>query len=96
MMDSEELVFRVHAIHRMFEREISEEDVRDVLETGKTIESYPDDEPYPSRLVLGWSATRPIHVVAADNQDQDEVIVITVYEPDPDRWGPGFSERRRS
>ena len=95
-MDSEELVFRVHAIHRMFEREISEEDVRDVLETGKTIEFYPDDEPYPSRLVLGWSATRPIHVVVADNQDQDEVIVITVYEPDPDLWGPGFSERRRS
>ena len=94
-MDSEHLVFRVHAIQRMFEREISREDVRQVLETGTIIESYPDDEPYPSRLVLGWSGVRPIHVVVADNRDEDEIIVITVYEPDPGRWEPGFSERRR-
>ena len=94
-MDSEHLVFRVHAIQRMFEREISREDMRQVLETGTIIESYPDDEPYPSRLVLGWSGVRPIHVVVADNRDEDEIIVITVYEPDPGRWEPGFSERRR-
>jgi hypothetical protein len=79
----------------MFEREISKEDVRQALETGTIIESYPDDEPYPSCLVLGWSGVRPIHVVVADNRDEDEIIVITVYEPDPGRWEPGFSERRR-
>jgi hypothetical protein len=78
----------------MFEREISKEDVRQALETGTIVESYPDDEPYPSRLVLGWSGVRPIHVVVADNRDEDEIIVITVYEPDPGRWEPGFSERR--
>lgn len=93
-MDSEHLLFRVHAIQRMFEREISETEVRQVLEAGTVIESYPDDEPYPSRLVLGWSGERPIHVVVASNPDQDEIIVITVYEPDLDRWKPGFSERR--
>ena len=93
-MGSERLVFRVHAIQRMFERGISDEDVRQVLETGKTIESYPDDEPYSSRLVLGWSGARSIHLVVADNQDQDEIVVITAYEPDPDRWAPGFSKRR--
>jgi len=93
-MGSEHLVFRVHAIQRMFERAISKEDVRKALETGTIIELYPDDEPYPTRLVLGWSGARPIHVVAADNRDQGEVIVITVYEPDLDRWQPGFSERR--
>ncbi len=93
-MDSEHLLFRVHAIQRMFEREISEAEVRQVLETGTVIESYLDDEPYPSRLVLGWSGERPIHVVVASNPDQDEIIVITVYEPDLDRWERGFSERR--
>jgi len=50
---------------------------------------------YPSRLVLGWSRARPIHVVVAYNRDQDEIVVINVYEPDLDRWEPGFSERRR-
>lgn len=46
-------VFRVHAIQRMFQRQVSKQDVRVVLETGETIESYPDDAPFPSRLVLG-------------------------------------------
>src|SRR5688572_438607 len=42
------LVFRVHAIQRMFERGIGETTVRDVLQNGEEIESYPDDLPYPS------------------------------------------------
>jgi len=88
------LVFRVHAVQRMFEREIMKEDVRQVLVTGRTIETYPDDTPYPSRLVLGWSSSRPIHVVA-DDLAQRETIVITVYEPDPARWEPRFERRRR-
>ncbi len=54
MMDAGPLVFRIHAIKRMFQRRISKEDVQEVLETGETIETYPDDEPYPSRLLLGW------------------------------------------
>jgi len=91
----EHLVFRVHAIQRMFEHKISKEDVRQALATGKTIETYSDDKPYPSRLVLGWNGSRPIHVVAADNPVRHETIVITVYEPDPARWEPGFEKRRR-
>lgn len=69
------LVFRVHAIERMFRHEIDEEDVRDVLESGETIKDYPDDMPYPSRLVLGWRASRPIHVVAANDDESGETFV---------------------
>ncbi len=87
-------VYRVHAIERMVERGISDEDVGRVLVQGKEIESYPDDLPYPSRLVLGWHGTRPIHVVAADNMADNETIIITVYEPDPDRWELGFERRK--
>jgi hypothetical protein len=88
------LVFRVHAIRRMFQRQISVQDVRDVLTAGEVIEDYPDDFPFPSRLMLGWSGTRPIHVVAADNPQARETIVITVYEPDPDEWEPDFKRRK--
>ncbi|MGD0113688.1 MAG: DUF4258 domain-containing protein [Armatimonadota bacterium] len=49
---------------------------------------------YPSRLMLGWAAGRPIHVVAADNRKVDEIIVITVYEPDPALWEPGFKRKK--
>lgn len=88
------LVYRVHAIERMVEREIGTDDVRVVVEQSKEIESYPVGFPYPSRLLLGWRGTRPIHVVAADNATDNETIIVTVYEPDPDLWEPGFEKRR--
>jgi hypothetical protein len=94
-MEANRLVFRVHAIRRMFQRHISEQEVRHVLETGETIETYPEDSPYPSRLVLGWCGSRSLHVVVADDTEGQETIVITVYEPDEGKWEEGFSRRRQ-
>ena len=54
---------------------------------------YLDDTPYPSRLVLGWIGTRPIHVVAA-NTAGGETIIVTVYEPDPAQWDADFKRKR--
>jgi hypothetical protein len=88
------LVFRVHAIQRMFERGISEVEIRQVLDAGEVIQEYQDDLPYPSRLVLGWQGSRPIRVVAANNLDNQEIIVVTVYEPDPAQWEPEFRRKR--
>ena len=93
-MTSERIIFWAHAIQRMFERRISADDVRQVLATGRTIEDYPNDTQYPSKLRLGWRADRPLHVVAAHNTADDETIVITVYEPDPDQWAEGFKRRQ--
>ena len=56
------LTYRVHAVERMFDREISEDDVRNVLTDGEDIAVYPTT-PYPGRLVLGWCGTRAIDVV---------------------------------
>ena len=93
-MTFDRLVFRVHAIRRMALRDISEAEVRAVLTTGEAIEEYLDDTPFPSRLVLGWVGSRPLHVVAADNPEEEDTIVITVYEPEPDQWEVGFRRRR--
>ncbi len=57
-------------------------------------EEYPEDHPYPSRLVLGTVDNRPLHVVAADNTVASETIIITVYEPDPRQWEAGFRQRK--
>ena len=92
---AEQLVFRVHAVQRMVERGISAADVRQVLATGETIEDYPQDTPFPSRLVLGWRQSRPIHVVFADNRQEREIIVVPVYEPDPTLWDADFRRRQR-
>ena len=88
------LTFRIHAIQRMFERQISPEDVRSVVESGETIQEYPDDTPYPSRLVLGWKIERPTHIVVADNDVANEKIIVTVYEPDPAQWTDDFKRRK--
>ena len=90
------LVFRVHAVRRMVARGISEHEVRHVLDTGHVIEDYPQDQPYPSRLVLGFLGSRPVHVVAAENTQDQETIVVTVYEPDPARWDPTFRKKRKT
>lgn len=68
--------------------------VLEVLERGETIESYPDDKPYPSRLVMGRAQTRPLHVVVAENSEASEAIVITVYEPSATEWEPDFKRRK--
>ena len=88
------IIFRIHAIERMFERNIGVKDIRTALETGETIENYIDEAAYPGRLVLTQRGKRPLHIVAADNRAMDEVIVITGYRPDRSRWTDDFKQRR--
>jgi len=89
------LVFRVHAVQRMFQRMVSEEDIKHILAAGETIEEYPEDSPFPGRLVLGWCDGRPLHVVVADNMESDEVIIVTVYGPDAEAWEADFRRRKK-
>ena len=90
---SAKLTYWVHAVERMFERDISEDDVRTVLMDGEEIETYRDTL-HSGRLVLGWCGTRAIHVVVDENRQDDETIVITTYEPQPDLWEFGFKRRK--
>ena len=93
-LKGENMIFRIHAVQRMFERNIGAEDVRRVLSEGEVIEEYPDDTPYPSLLIFGWSEGRPIHVVVAINEKESSLIVVTVYEPEQEKWDADFARRR--
>ncbi len=86
--------FTSHAVHRMRRFRLTVADIEAVLTTGDVVEQYPDDRPWPSRLVVGWCGGRPVHVVAADDQEIHDTIVITAYVPEPDRWDPTFRIRR--
>lgn len=88
------LRFSSHAIKEMFADNISEREVREVLTHGEIVRTYPEDKPYPSRLVLGFADRRPIHVVAADGPAF--TIVITTYRPDPDLWEQDYKTRKHS
>ena len=67
--------------------EIKESEVFEAVRSGEVIESYPEDEPYPSCLIYGRTFEgRPLHVVCAYAKDEKTAIIITAYQPDPDRW----------
>lgn len=77
----------------MFERTISDDEVVTVLESGETINEYPDDTPYPSKLMKGTVSDRVLHVLIAENIPENEIVVITVYEPDPNLWDSEFRRK---
>jgi len=77
----------------MLERRISEEEVLEVLNSGDHIENYPMDAPYPSMLMLGFTTTGPLHVVAAKGEG-GEFILITTYCPDANKWHSDFKRRK--
>jgi hypothetical protein len=73
------------------------DELLEVLASGEIIEDYPDDRPYASCLVFGRAFSgRPLHIVCAPVLDETSLIVITTYEPDPDRWEADFKKRKRS
>ena len=82
-MTNPTLIYRIHAVQRMFERKISPKKARQTFETGETIEDHSDELTSPSRLILGWEGKRPIHVVVSENAEMNEAVVITIYSPDP-------------
>ena len=88
-----DIVFRQHAIERMFERNVSIDDVKEIIEKGKLIAYYENDKPYPSKLLLKIINDRPLHVVIAENKNDNMIIVVTVYEPDGKSWSEDFERR---
>jgi len=66
--EAERLYYSSHARDEMEADEfgeIKDEEVFESVRTGKIIEHYPEDEPYPSCLIYGrTSKDRPIHVGA--------------------------------
>jgi len=74
--------------------EIRDEEVCQAILSGKIIEDYPEDAPYPSCLIYGRTSDgRPLHMVCAYADDVRKVIIITAYEPSPNRW-IDFERRR--
>jgi hypothetical protein len=93
-VDKLKLLFRVHAVQRMFERNVSTRNVSQALQSGETIEDYSAEMPEPGRLILGFQDNRPFHIVLSENIKTDETTIITVYIPDSGKWSKDFKSRR--
>ncbi|MEI7590058.1 MAG: DUF4258 domain-containing protein [Deltaproteobacteria bacterium] len=76
-------------------RMISLEEIETAILSGTIIEPYSDDFRGPSCLIFGLSRElRPLHVVCGNLED-DELLVITAYEPDLTQWESDFITRKK-
>lgn len=82
-----------HARSRMFERNISTDELLEIVETGEVIEEYPGRMPCPAVLILGFISHTAYHVVAAFCQDT--LVIVTVYLPEKEDWVT-FRTRKKS
>jgi hypothetical protein len=94
-MDCEEVIFSGHAARRMFNRKITPAQVRAVRESGEIIARYPEDAPFPSCLLFGVVDGRPLHVVAALEEERKKCYVVTAYVPERGIWSDDFRTRRQ-
>lgn len=82
-----------HAAERFRQRGIKNKDIRYAVQNGEIIEQYPEDYPYPSCLLLGFTVkSRPLHVVMSDEGTASRII--TAYFPDTDKWEADFKTRK--
>ena len=79
----------------MIERNISTDDILEVINYGEAIATYADDKPYPSFLFLKFVNSDPIHVVVAHNSEDNTCIMITCYRPDSNLWDADFKNKMK-
>lgn len=79
--------FSKHVLDQSIVRNISLAEIEEAFSNGaELVEDYPDDKYCPSCLLLGFSnAGRPLHLQCS-YPSRPLVKIITLYEPDPDRW----------
>ena len=83
----------IHGFERCVERNISPDELKDVILSGEIIENYPEDKYGPSCLIYGTTEEGKIlHVQCSINP----VWIITAYDPTlkPQEWDANFKRRR--
>ena len=78
--------FTQHAVDQGITRRIHVKELREAIAVGEIIEDYPNDKYGPSCLVFGVTLMhRPLHIQCS-YPSRSLVKIITLYEPDPQRW----------
>jgi len=86
--------FKKHALIRSVERNITINEIETVLNNCTVISEYFDDKPLTSYLVSGSTEeNRPLHMVIAIDDKEEYISIITVYEPDKNKWDESYTRR---
>ena len=84
-----------HVNMRLKDRFIPRETILLSVATYEIIEQYPTDKYLPSYLIYAENKGRIIHIQIAVDIENKSVVVVTAYEPTPDKWEKGFKTRRK-
>ncbi len=76
--------YTLHARNEALNDGINIKKTIEIIEQSELIEDYPDDPRGHSCLILGWFDEKPVHLVCGISGE--DVILITIYIPDPNRW----------
>jgi len=88
--------FSKHAVDHSILRQIRVYEIKEAIANGQLIEDYPNDKYGPSCLICGSTQSgRPMHVQCS-YPTRPLIKIITVYQPDPERWNNDFTIRRIS
>ncbi len=84
-----------HATIVRLERGITVAETEQALLNGEIIERYPDAQPYPACLVLGWLVSGdPLHIVCSKGNNEPALRIVTLYEPEDNRWEDDYKTRK--
>lgn len=87
------IVLTVHVLDMMKKRGILYNDILLTLSSGEIIEQYEEDKPYPSCLILGYTAdNRPLHIVMSIGSGV--IWGITAYYPTLEKWEADYKTRK--
>ncbi len=89
----EQFEFSKHAVDQSIVRNILVREVKEAIANGQIIEDYPDDKYGASCLISGLTqGNRPIHIHCS-YPSRPLIKVITLYEPNLQRWNDDFTQR---
>lgn len=83
-----------HAFDKLRSLDCTFAEFEEALERAEIIEEHTVSGEQAKEIVLVVDWTRPLHVVVVVDAINDEDRVVTVYEPDPNRWSADYRRRR--
>lgn len=75
----------LHTLKRLDQRQITVSELKEAILSGVIVETYPDDKPFPSCLIMGKiRGGFPLYVVCGISSDA--IHIITTHWMDPAKW----------
>lgn len=84
-----------HVFDKVRALDIALAEFESLLDRGEVIEQFWLKRDVVKQLVLVIEWRRPLHVVVVLDDDAREERIVTVYEPDRERWSAECRRRRR-